>query len=184
MTFSKPGSLKQLVKHISPGVQKKAVKIKLILFDVDGVLTDGGIIIDDRGVEAKQFDVRDGQGITLLIHFGIKVGFITGRHSNIVRRRAKELGVTIVYQGVKNKVEIYDRIKRKTGLKDEQIAYVGDDILDLPVLRKVGLAITVRDGWAGLKSRVDYVTKSGGGRGAVREISELVLKIQDMWKEL
>jgi 3-deoxy-D-manno-octulosonate 8-phosphate phosphatase (KDO 8-P phosphatase) len=149
------------VKQISPGVQKKAAKIKLILFDVDGVLTDGGIIIDDRGVEAKRFDVRDGQGITLLMHFGIKVGFITGRYSNIVRRRAKELGVTIVYQRVKNKVQVYYRIKRKTGLKDEQIAYVGDDILDLPVLRKVGLAVTVRDGWQDLKSSVDYITKSG-----------------------
>jgi 3-deoxy-D-manno-octulosonate 8-phosphate phosphatase (KDO 8-P phosphatase) len=172
------------VKHTSAGVQRKAAKIKLILFDVDGVLTDGAIILDDRGVEAKRFDVRDGQGITLLIHFGIKVGFITGRYSSIVRRRAKELGVTTVYQGVKNKVEIYERIKRRTGLKDDQIAYVGDDITDLPILRKVGLAITVGDGWSGLKTRVDYVTKSEGGRGAVREVSELVLKVQDMWKEL
>ncbi len=183
-TFSKLGSFKQPVKHITPPVQKKAVKIKLILLDVDGVLTDGGIIIDDRGVEAKRFDVRDGQGIAALIYFGIKVGFITGRYSNIVRRRAKELGVTIVYQGVKNKVQIYDRIKRKTGLKDEQIAYVGDDILDLPILRKVGLAITVRDGWPGLNSQIDYMTKRGGGKGAVREVSELVLEAQDMWKEL
>jgi 3-deoxy-D-manno-octulosonate 8-phosphate phosphatase (KDO 8-P phosphatase) len=166
------------VKQINPGFQKKAAKIKLILFDVDGVLTDGGIIIDDRGVEAKRFDVRDGQGITSLIHFGIKIGFITGRYSNVVRRRAKELGVTMVYQNVKDKVKIYDRIKRKTGLKDEQIAYVGDDILDLPVLRKAGFAITVRDGWPGLKSEVDYMTKSRGGRGAVRELSELVLKAQ------
>ena len=166
------------MKYIPRGVQKKAAKIKLILFDVDGVLTDGGIIIDNRGVEAKRFDVRDGQGITSLIHFGIKIGFITGRYSNIVRRRAKELGVTMVYQNVKDKVQIYDRIKRKTGLKDEQIAYMGDDILDLPVLRKAGFAITVRDGWPGLKSRVDYMTKSAGGRGAVREVSELVLKVQ------
>ena len=166
------------MKYIPRAVQKKAAKIKLILFDVDGVLTDGGIIIDNRGVEAKRFDVRDGQGITSLIHFGIKIGFITGRYSNIVRRRAKELGVTMVYQNVKDKVQIYDRIKRKTGLKDEQIAYMGDDILDLPVLRKAGFAITVRDGWPGLKSRVDYMTKSAGGRGAVREVSELVLKVQ------
>ena len=166
------------MKHTFAGVQKKAARIRLILLDVDGVLTDGGIIIDNRGVEAKRFDVRDGQGITSLIHFGIKIGFITGRYSNIVRRRAKELGVTMVYQNVKDKVQIYDRIKRKTGLKDEQIAYMGDDILDLPVLRKAGLAITVRDGWPGLKSRVDYMTKSAGGRGAVREVSELVLKVQ------
>lgn len=172
------------MKHIPPGVQKKAAKIKLILLDVDGVLTDGGIIIDERGVETKRFDVRDGQGIAWLIRCGIKVGFITGRQSNIVRRRAKELGVAIVYQGVRNKVQTYDRIKRHTGLQDEQIAYVGDDLSDLPLLRKVGLAITVKDGWSGLKSRVHYVTKKDGGRGAVREISEFVLEAQGVWKNL
>jgi len=171
------------VKPIPSGVRKKAAKVKLILLDVDGVLTDGGIIIDDRGVEAKRFDVRDGQGIALLIICGIKVGFITGRHSNIVRRRAKELGVTIVYQGVKDKGQIYDRIKRNTGLKDKEIAYVGDDIYDLPILQKAGFAITVRDGWPGLKTRVDYVTKRKGGKGAVREVSELVLTAQNRWPQ-
>ncbi|HEY7318354.1 MAG TPA: HAD hydrolase family protein [Candidatus Binatia bacterium] len=171
------------MKHIPTGVQKKAAKIKLLLLDVDGVLTDGGIIIDNRGVEAKRFDVRDGQGITLLIHGGIKVGFITGRSSNIVRRRAKELGVTLVYQGVTNKLKVYDRIKAQTGLRDEQIAYVGDDVMDLPVLRKVGWAIAVKDSWPGLKSEVDYIAKCEGGRGAVREVSELVLKAQGLWKE-
>ena len=169
------------MKSIAPGVRKKAAKVKLILLDVDGVLTDGGITIDDRGVEAKRFDVRDGQGIALLISSGIKVGFITGRRSNIVRRRSKELGVTIVYQGVRDKGQIYDRIKQKSGLKDEEIAYVGDDIYDLPILQKVGFAITVRDCWPGLKPRVDYVTKKKGGRGAVREVSELVLTAQHRW---
>ena len=91
------------MKHIAAAIKNKAAKIKLILLDVDGVLTDGGITIDDRGVESKRFNVRDGQGITLLMECGIQVGFITGRYSNIVRRRARELGVTIVYQGVKNK---------------------------------------------------------------------------------
>lgn len=171
------------MEPIPSGVRKKAAKVKLILLDVDGVLTDCGIIIDDRGVEAKRFDVRDGQGIALLIICGIKVGFITGRHSNIVRRRAKELGVTIVYQGVKDKGQIYDRIKRNTGLKDEEIAYVGDDIYDLPILQKAGFAITVRDGWPGLKTRVDYVTKKKGGKGAVREVSELVLTAQNRWPQ-
>jgi 3-deoxy-D-manno-octulosonate 8-phosphate phosphatase (KDO 8-P phosphatase) len=172
------------VKRIPAAVQKKAAKIKLILLDVDGVLTDGGIIIDDRGMESKRFDVRDGQGITLLIHSGIKVGLLTGRYSNIVRRRAKELGITIVYQGAQNKVEIYERIRRKIGLKDEQIAYVGDDITDLPVLRKAGLAIGVRDGWPGLRVEVDYITETKGGKGAVREVSELVLKAQSLWERL
>ena len=172
------------VKRIVPKVQKKAARIKLILLDVDGVLTDGGIIIDERGVETKRFDVRDGQGIVWLNRCGIKVGFITGRQSNSVRHRAKELGVAMVYQGVKNKVEIYDRIKQQTGLEDDQIAYMGDDISDLPLLRKVGLAITVRDSWSGLKPQVDYVTRNDGGRGAVREISELVLQVQGLWKKL
>ena len=172
------------MKRIPAAVQKKAAKIKLVLLDVDGVLTDGGIVIDDRGVESKRFDVRDGQGITLLIHSGIKVGLLTGRYSKIVRRRAKELGVAIVHQGVQDKAEIYERIKRKIGLKDEQIAYVGDDILDLPVLRKVGLAIAVRDGWPGLRVEVDYVTETTGGMGAVREVSELVLKAQGVWEGL
>ena len=172
------------MKHIPAAFQKKAKKIKLILLDVDGVLTDGGITLDDRGVEAKRFDVRDGQGIALLIHAGIEVGFITGRSSRIVRRRAKELGVTMVYQGVSDKTEIYERIKRKTGLQDEQIGYIGDDIPDLPVLQKAGLAIMVGGGWSGLQATVDYITKSEGGRGAVREISELVLKVQNKWRDV
>lgn len=172
------------MKRIPAAVQKRAAKIRLLLLDVDGVLTDGGIMIDDRGVESKRFDVRDGQGITLLIHAGIQVGLLTGRYSKIVRRRAKELGVTIVYQNAQNKIEIYERIRRKIGLKDEQIAYVGDDIMDLPVLRKAGLAITVRDGWPGLRVEVDYVTETKGGRGAVREVSELLLKAQNLSKRL
>ncbi|MET0502638.1 MAG: phenylphosphate carboxylase subunit delta [Candidatus Binatia bacterium] len=172
------------MKHIPAAFQKKAEKIKLILLDVDGVLTDGGIIIDDRGVEAKRFDVRDGQGIAALIHAGIKVGFITGRSSSIVRRRAKELGVTMVYQGVRDKAAVYERIKRKTGLQDGQIGYVGDDIPDLPILRKAGLAIMVVGGWSGLKATVDYITKNQGGRGAVREVSELLLDVQNKWNHV
>lgn len=172
------------MKHIPAAFQKKAEKIKLILLDVDGVLTDGGIIIDDRGVEAKRFDVRDGQGIVALIHAGIKVGFITGRSSSIVRRRAKELGVTMVYQGARDKAAVYERIKRRTGLQDGQIGYVGDDIPDLPILRKAGLAIMVGGGWSGLKATVDYITENQGGRGAVREVSELVLDAQDKWKDV
>jgi 3-deoxy-D-manno-octulosonate 8-phosphate phosphatase (KDO 8-P phosphatase) len=136
------------VKHILAAVKKKAAKIKLILLDVDGVLTDGGIIIEDRGVESKPFNVRDGQGITLLMECGIQVGFITGRYSNIVRRRAKELGVTIVYQRIKNKAQIYERIKRQTGLKDEQIAYVGM-MLWTAILRK-WVCDHAQDGWPGL----------------------------------
>ena len=167
------------MKAISAGVRKKAQKIKLLLLDVDGVLTDGGIYIDDRGIESKRFDVRDGQGIALLRRAGIEVGFISGRSSNLVRRRAKELGVRIVFQGVRDKATIYNRIKRRAGLKDDQIAYIGDDIADLAILRQVGLAVAVQDSWSGLKEAVDYVTGAEGGRGAVREASELLLKAQE-----
>lgn len=169
---------------IPAGVRKKARKIKLLLLDVDGVLTDGGIYIDARGIEIKRFDVRDGQGITLLRRGGIAVGFITGRSSKGVRVRARELGVRIVYQGVQSKAEAYRLIKQKSRLKDESIAYVGDDIADIPVLRQTGLAIAVRDAWAKAKRHADYVTKADGGHGAVREVSELLLKAQDLWREL
>ena len=170
------------MKQISAAVRKKAEKIKLLLLDVDGVLTDGGIHIDDRGVETKRFDVRDGHGIKQLRSGGIEVGFLTSRVSDAVRYRAKELGVRIVYQGVTDKVDAYKKIKRRTGLTDRQIAYVGDDILDLPLLREVGWAIAVRDCWPEMKPMVDYVTRVAGGRGAVREVAEVLLRAQDKWR--
>jgi len=166
------------VKQISASVRKKAKKIKLLLLDVDGVLTDGRIILDDRGVETKQFHVRDGQGIALLMRAGVEVGFITGRSSKVVSYRAKELGLRIVQQGVQDKLGAYARIKAKARLSDEQIAYVGDDIIDLPILRQAGLAVAVRDGWPGLAAFVDFVTKAGGGNGAVREVADLLLQAQ------
>jgi 3-deoxy-D-manno-octulosonate 8-phosphate phosphatase (KDO 8-P phosphatase) len=167
------------VKRISKAVRKKAQDIKLLLLDVDGVLTDGGIIIDDRGVETKHFNVRDGQGIVLLMRAGIEVGLITARTSKAVRYRAKELGLRIVHQGVQSKVTVYGEIRRQTGLADTQIAYIGDDIGDLQILHRVGLAVTVNDGWPELFRFVDYVTETPGGKGAVREVAELLLKAQN-----
>ena len=166
---------------IPASLRRKAANIRLLLLDVDGVLTDGRIIIDDRGVESKNFHVRDGQGISLLKRSGIEVGFITGRSSKVVRHRAKDLRVSLLFQGVQDKLRIYKRIKKKTRLTDEQIAYVGDDIIDLPVLRRVGLAVMVGDGWADLKPIADYVTAAKGGMGAVREVAELLLKAQNKW---
>lgn len=165
-------------------MRQKARKIKLLLLDVDGVLTDGVIIIDERGVESKRFDVRDGQGITLLKRAGVEVGFVSGRSSGAVRQRAGELGIKWVFQGIQNKAETYQRIKKRAGLNDEHIAYAGDDIVDMPILRAVGLAITVPDGWPGIRPAVDYVTEAAGGRGAVREIAELILTAQNRWKDL
>jgi len=164
-------------------VRKRATRIRLLLLDVDGVLTDGRIIIDDRGVETKQFHVRDGQGIALLLRAGIDVGFLSARKSASVRHRAKELGVRLVREGVRDKLEAYSDIKRRRSLEDIHIAYVGDDIIDLPILRQAGLAISVRDGWEGLKETVDVVTSAMGGQGAVREVAALLLKAQGKWKK-
>jgi 3-deoxy-D-manno-octulosonate 8-phosphate phosphatase (KDO 8-P phosphatase) len=172
------------VKRISPAVRKKARLIKLLLLDVDGILTDGRIIIDDRGVETKQFDVRDGQGIVSLMSAGIQVGLITSRRSKAVSYRANELGLRMVLQGVRSKGEAYGDVQRKTGLAATQIAYMGDDIGDLEVLPRVGLALTVSDGWHELSKVVDYITESPGGRGAVREVAELLLRAQNKWRHL
>jgi 3-deoxy-D-manno-octulosonate 8-phosphate phosphatase (KDO 8-P phosphatase) len=169
------------VKPISLRVRVKAKKIQLLLLDVDGVLTDGRIIIDDRGVETKQFHVRDGQGISLLLRAGIDVGFITARSSASVRHRAKELGVRLVRQGVKNKMQTYNEIKQARRFEDAQIAYIGDDLVDFPVLRQAGLSICVADSWPELVSRVDMVTVASGGRGAVREVADFLLKAQGRW---
>lgn len=172
------------MKRISASVREKAKKIKLLLLDVDGVLTDGRIILDDRGVETKQFHVRDGQGIALLMRAGVEVGLITARSSKVVSYRAKELGLRLVQQGVQDKLGAYARIKAKAQLSDEQIAYVGDDIIDLPILRQAGLAVAVRDSWPGLAAFVDFVTQAGGGSGAVREVADLLLQAQRKWPDL
>ena len=166
------------MKVFPVSLRRKAANIKLLLLDVDGVLTDGRIIIDDRGVESKNFHVRDGHGIVLLKRSGIEVGFITGRSSPVVAHRAKELQVTLLFQGVQDKLQIYERIKKQRGLIDGHIAYMGDDIVDIPVLRRVGLAIMVSDGSAELKPVADYVTVARGGMGAVREVAELILTAQ------
>lgn len=152
--------------------------------DVDGVLTDGGIVLDHRGNEIKRFDVRDGHGIRMLSRAGIQVGLITGRKSQTVTHRARDLGIRIVHQQAYDKLEVYERIKRKSRLQDHQIAYVGDDIVDLPVLRKVGLAMAVRDCWPPLRGAVHYVTEAHAGRGAAREIVELLLQAQGKWAEV
>ena len=170
--------------RISPSIRKKARRVKLLLLDLDGVLTDGGIVMDHRGREIKRFDVRDGHGIRLLQRAGIRVGIISGRSSGAARRRAKDLGIKLLYQGIDDKVAVYARIKRMTGLKDAEIAYVGDDLVDLPLLRRVGLAVTVHDCWKELKGSADWATTADGGRGAVREVAELLLKAQQKWKRV
>lgn len=156
----------------------------MLLLDVDGVLTDGRIVIDDQGVEIKSFHVRDGQGISLLMRAGIEVGMITARFSPAVRHRAKELGITLLRQRVRDKLSAYEAIKASRGLADHQIAYVGDDVLDVAILRSAGLAVTVADGALEARASAHWVTTASGGAGAVREVAEMLLKSQKKWRPL
>lgn len=156
-------------------------KVCLLLLDVDGVLTDGRITYDDQGRETKSFDVKDGHGIKLLMRAGIKVGIITGRRSPIVEHRAQELGISMVHQGALDKRVPYEAILAEQGLTDEQVAYVGDDLIDLPILRRVGFSASVADAVDEVKAAVHYVARRRGGRGAVREICDHILKGSGRW---
>jgi 3-deoxy-D-manno-octulosonate 8-phosphate phosphatase (KDO 8-P phosphatase) len=160
---------------------KNLGKIKLLLLDVDGVLTDGRISYDNNGVETKAFDVKDGHGLKLVQRAGIIVGLITGRSSEVVALRARELGIEIVHQGAKDKLVPYAQVLESLGLTDEQVAYVGDDVVDLPILRRVGFSATVADAVDDVKPLVDYIAKLPGGRGAVREICDFLLKNSGAW---
>ena len=163
---------------------EKAKDVKLLILDVDGVLTDGRIVIDDRGMETKCFDVRDGHGIKMLKRANIDVAIITGRQSQVVSHRARELGIDSVYQNIHDKLEVYQAILREKGLKDQDVGFIGDDVVDLPLLTRVGFSAVVADGVEELKPYADYVSRNKGGRGAVREIIELILKAQGKWSEL
>jgi 3-deoxy-D-manno-octulosonate 8-phosphate phosphatase (KDO 8-P phosphatase) len=156
-------------------------RIKLLLLDVDGVMTDGRIIYLNDGGEAKAFDVKDGHGLKLIQRAGIRVGIITGRQSDIVARRAAELGIEIVFQGAKDKMQPFRDILQKLGLEPSEVAYVGDDLVDLPVLRQVGFSVTVADAVEDIKPYVDLVTSRPGGRGAVREVCDFILKESGRW---
>ncbi len=165
-------------------MKKSITDIRLLLLDVDGVLTDGRIIYDNNGVESKAFNVRDGHGLKMLQRAGVRIGIITGRESAIVTHRAKELGIEFVYQGAKDKLVPYEQILDTTGFSDDQVAYVGDDVVDLPILLRVGCAFTVADASADVKPHVDYITNCCGGCGAVREICDMLLRESGRWDEI
>lgn len=156
-------------------------KLKLLLLDVDGVMTDGRIIYDNDGNEIKAFDVKDGHGLKLVQRAGIQVGIITGRQSTIVDRRAAELGIELVYQGAKDKRLPFRKILQKLALEPGEVAYAGDDLVDLPVMRQVGFAATVADAMDEVKAAAHLVTRRAGGRGAVREICDHLLKASGRW---
>jgi 3-deoxy-D-manno-octulosonate 8-phosphate phosphatase (KDO 8-P phosphatase) len=165
-------------------INAAAKKIRLLVLDVDGVLTDGSIILDNDGNELKAFHVRDGHGLKMLGESGINVAIITGRSSKVVARRAAELGITDVYQGCHNKAQAYEKLLEKFGLKDSEVAYVGDDVVDIPILKRVGLPVAVADAVDEARKHALLVTKNRGGRGAVREVTDLLLRATGRWKEL
>jgi 3-deoxy-D-manno-octulosonate 8-phosphate phosphatase (KDO 8-P phosphatase) len=161
-----------------------AKRIKLFLMDVDGVLTDGRLYYTEMGEEIKVFDVRDGLGIKLLQRSGIEVGVISGRSSKALLKRLEELGIEEVHTGRNDKLEVLEKILKEKNLKAEEVAYVGDDYLDVPVLKVVGFSATVKDAPSLVKRHALYVSKREGGRGAVREIAEFLLNLRGELKGL
>ena len=163
---------------IDRDLMQRAAAIRLVLFDVDGVLTDGSLFIGDDGQEYKAFNSKDGLGIRMLQDSGVEVGIITGRTSDVVRHRMKNLGVTHLHQGQQHKLPAYEKLLAELGLEPEQTAYVGDDVVDLPVLRRVGLAVVVADAHPLAKRHAHWETQYPGGRGAAREVCELIMEAQ------
>ena len=182
-----------LASLASPDVLARARKIKLFLMDVDGTLTDGGVCLisstkaDGSGEpvvsEMKVFDAQDGQGLSLAHTMGIQTGFITGRHSPAVARRAEELKVTFVYLGQAKKTEAFEECMQKAGVTEDEVAYMGDDLPDIPLARRAGLAVCVADGAPELKAVCHFTTRRLAGRGTAREVVELILKAQGRWEE-
>lgn len=158
---------------------EKATKIKLLICDVDGVLSDGKITFSNSGDELKSFNTKDGQGIKLLQQADIHVAIITGRQSNIVEQRAKELGIEFLFQGHSDKKAAYQNILDSLSLKPEEVAHVGDDLPDLPLMRMSGLGFSVNDAHFFVKQHADWVSTKNGGDGAVREIADFILKAQN-----
>lgn len=163
-------------------VYQRAAAVRLIIFDVDGVLTDGSLFYGDDGQEYKAFNSLDGHGIKMLRMSGVESAIITGRTSNVVLHRAKNLNITRIFQGADDKLASYQTLLQETGLRPEQTAYMGDDIVDLPVLRRCGLAITVPGAPEPVMRQVHYVTRAPAGRGAAREACELIMRAQGTWE--
>jgi 3-deoxy-D-manno-octulosonate 8-phosphate phosphatase (KDO 8-P phosphatase) len=167
-----------------PLLLERAARVRLLALDVDGVLTDGKLYFDNSGNEIKTFSTRDGFGLRSLQRFGISLAFITGRRSDIVSERARQLGVEHVYQGQDNKMEAFRDLLEKTGCAEKEICYAGDDLIDLPILLRAGLSVTVSDAVPQVKDHVHWVTGNPGGSGAVREICDLILQARGLDQQL
>lgn len=165
-------------------LQGIAKDVKLLILDVDGVLTDGSIILDNEGNELKLFNVRDGHGIKMLVRAGVQVALITGRHSRVVERRARELGITEVYQRCHIKTVAFDHLIEKYGITEKEVAYVGDDVVDIPIFKRVGISIAVNDAADEARDHAAVVTRHPGGKGAVREVCDFLLKAKGLWESV
>lgn len=159
-------------------------QIRLVLLDVDGVLTAGEIIYSDSGEQTKVFNVKDGLGIRLLKEAGIQVGIITGRRGKALQHRCDNLGIELIFDGIRDKDKAIEDIHKETGIAIEAMAFVGDDLPDLPAMKKVGLAVAVGDADALIQEHAHIITNASGGKGAVREVSEAILKAQGLWDDL
>lgn len=173
-------AVKEVLGNYSKEQIKKAAQIKALFFDVDGVLTDGGIIYDEKGTETKRFNVKDGYIISHLKKAGILVGIITGRESKLVSNRAAELKLDFCHQGIMDKYSVFEKLVEFHKLKRKQVAYIGDDINDLKVLQNCGLSACPADAMSYVKTRVDIVTEARGGEGVAREVSDLILAAQGL----
>ncbi len=165
-------------------IMEKAKKIKLLILDVDGVMTDGSIILDNEGNELKRFHVRDGHGIKMLSKAGIKTGIITGRKSKVVEVRARELGIEDVHQKIYQKSKVFEQMMEKYGLIDENVAFMGDDVVDQELLKRAGLSAAPADAEEEAKQLADMVMSRNGGRGAVRQFTDLILKGSGLWEKV
>ncbi len=165
-------------------IERRASRIKLLLMDCDGVLTDGRLWLTEDGDEQKSFNTHDGLGLTLLHRAGLKSGIITGRSSRAVTRRAAELGVEFVRQGEPNKIAAFEQVLQQAGLAEGEVAFVGDDLPDIPIMKRAELAVSVADAIEETRLVAHYVTRARGGRGAIREVVELILKAQGRWQDL
>ena len=170
----------------SAAIKQRAARIRLLLMDVDGVWTDGSLYylpsVGGSMVETKAFDSQDGIGLRWAVEAGLVTGIISGRLSPAVQERGRMLGLSYIYQDHLNKLEIYEQILEQSGLTDSQVCFMGDDLTDLPVLRRAGLSVAVANSRPEVSKLARYVTKARGGRGAVREIVELILKAQNKWR--
>jgi 3-deoxy-D-manno-octulosonate 8-phosphate phosphatase (KDO 8-P phosphatase) len=165
-------------------IERRASRIKLVLMDCDGVLTDGRLWLTEAGEEQKSFNTHDGLGLSLLHRADLKSGIISGRNSRAVSRRAEELGIEFVRQGDPEKNAAFDEILEQAGVEESEVAFIGDDLTDIPLMQRVELAVAVADAVMETRSVAHYVTQRRGGRGAVREVIELILKAQGRWNDL